>query len=328
MNASSNGLPAHRGPLRRWMSNMRHQQMVVIAVFMLVPLLLLLLFTYFPFALQIKFSFYNMEYLGPRTFVGLQNYKDVFMRPDIFSSLRLMIYYLLGAFLQMALALLLASILSFPTRGGGIFKGVIFFPFLVSGIAIGFMFKFFFTHGFVFDTILTMLGFKLNSLPYWFRTEHLNNVVLAATSVWRYMGQNMVLFIGAIMSVDPNLYEAAEIDGANAKDRFFHIILPGIKTIVVLNMILSVSGSISAFEPPYVITQGTFGTSTYFVTMDHIAHVDQQVGLASAMAVVLMGIIVVVTVLQNTTMKVLFDEDANGMTFGERRARKRRLGSH
>lgn len=91
-----------------------------------------------------------------------------------------------------------------------------------------------------------------------------------ATSVWRYFGQNMVLFIGAIMSVDADLYEAAELDGANKFQQFKHIILPSIKTIITLNVILSITGSLSAFEQPYVITDGANGTGTYFVIMNEI----------------------------------------------------------
>ena len=87
----------------------------------------------------------------------------------------------------------------------------------------------------------------------------------------------MILFIGAIMSIDGSLYEAAEIDGANKWQQFKHIILPGIQTILVLNIILSITGSLSAFEAPYVITSGANGTGTFFVQMDKIAHSDQKV---------------------------------------------------
>lgn len=148
------------------------------------------------------------------------------------------------------------------------------------------------------DTVLQLCGFQLDNLPYWLRDTSVNNISLAATSIWRYMGQNMVLFIGAITSVDQELYEAAAIDGANGWQKFKFITFPGIKTIVVLNMILSISGSLSVFEPPYVTTGGEFGTATYFVVMDKLAHVSQKVGLASAMAVVLMGLILVVTFIQ------------------------------
>ena len=274
------------------------QKWLVIGAFIIIPLLLLFTFTYLPFGEMVSYSFYKMKYVGEKTFVGLKNYKDLFARKDIFNALKLSLYYMGGSVVQLTLALLLATILSFKTKFGNLFKGVLFFPFLINGIAIGFIFKFFFTRGFVFDTVLGWLGIPLEKLPYWLKTQGLNNVSLVGTSVWRYLGQNMVLFIGAIMSVDPELYEAAELDGANKVQQFFHIILPSIKTIVTLNVILSITGSLSAFEPPFVITKGANGTGTYFIIMDQVAHTSQKVGLASAMAVFLLCLIFIVTILQ------------------------------
>ncbi|MCR5763121.1 MAG: sugar ABC transporter permease [Treponema sp.] len=281
-------------------------EIAVICAFIALPLLLLLVFTYIPFGEMVRFSFFDMKYIGKRVFVGLSNYKELFTRKDIFQSLKLSLYYMGGSLVQLVLALFLATLLSFKTRFGGLFKGVMFFPYLINGIAIGFIFKFFFTHGFVFDTVLGWCGLPEESLPYWLRTKGLNNVCLVGTSVWRYFGQNMVLFIGAIMSVDASLYEAADIDGANKFQQFFHIILPSIKTIITLNVILSITGSLSAFEPPYVITSGANGTGTYFIIMDRIAHTSQKVGLASAMAVFLLMVIIIATVIQNVFFKYVF----------------------
>ena len=152
-----------------------------------------------------------------------------------------------GSVIQMALALLFATLLSFKTKGSKFFRGALYFPCLICGISVGFIFKFFFTHGFVLDTLLSWVGFNVETLPYWLRDESINNIVLVACSLWKYMGQNIVMFIGVIASVDPTLYEAAEIDGANSWHRFKDIILPSISTIVVLNLIISVSGALSAY---------------------------------------------------------------------------------
>lgn len=295
--------------LAKWAKSREGQKTIIIIAFITIPLLLLLVFTYLPFAEMVKFSFYKMKYATPvekRVFVGWKNYIDVFKRDDCFSALKLSLYYMVGALLQLAIALYLATILSFKTKCSGLFKGLMFFPYLISGIAIGFIFKFFYTRGYVFDTVLQWCGFNLNDLPYWLKEQSVNNISLVATSVWRYFGQNMVLFIGAIMSVDKEMYEAAELDGANQFQQFIHIILPSIRTIVTLNIILSITGSLSAFEPPYVITSGANGTGTYFVIMNEIAHVSQKVGLASAMAVVLLLIIFAATIAQKLIMKYLF----------------------
>lgn len=292
------------------------QKIFIISAFIVIPLILLFTFTYLPFGEMISYSFYKMKYIGTKTFVGLKNYKDLFARDDIFNSLKISLYYMGGSIIQLSFALLLATLLSFNTKFRGFFKGVLFFPYLINGIAIGFIFKFFFTRGFVFDTVLSWLGIPMEKMPYWLKTQGLNNVSLVGTSVWRYLGQNMVLFIGAIMSIDPELYEAADLDGANKWQQFFHIILPGIKTIITLNIILSITGSLSAFEPPFVITKGANGTATFFIIMDQVAHTSQKVGLASAMAVFLLMIILIVTILQKIVFKFLFRNTDTGSSKG------------
>ncbi|WP_455717063.1 carbohydrate ABC transporter permease [Anaerosporobacter sp.] len=293
--------------LLQWARSRKGQQIIIIVTFMFIPLLLLLTFTYIPFGEMAKFSLYKMSYTSKPEYLGLDNYKEVFKNKEIFSSLKLSLYYMAGSIIQLVLALYLATILSFKTKGGNIFKGFMFFPYLISGIAIGFIFRFFFTRGFVFDTVLQWCGFDLENLPYWLRTQGLNNVSLVATSIWRYFGQNMVLFIGAIMSVDSELYEAAELDGANKFKQFIHIILPSIKTIFTLNVIMSITGSLSAFEPPYVIANnGANGTATYFIKMNNIAFTNKKIGLASAMAIVLFLIIFAVTILQKLFFKYAF----------------------
>ena len=300
--------------LREWASLPRVQKWFVIITFSIVPLLLLLLFTYVPFFKMIEYSLYDRSYTKVRAFVGLKNYARIFTRKDYFDAMFLSVYYMGGALVQLALALYFATILSFKTKAGNLFKGTIFFPYLINGIAIGFIFKFFYTRGFVLDTVLGWLGFNQETLPYWLRDQSINNISLVATSVWRYMGQNMVMFIGAIMSVDSSLYEAAEIDGANRWKQFQYIILPSIKTIVMLNVILSITGSLSAFEPPYVIMGGgASGTATYFIKMHQAAHIDQKVGMACAMAVVLMVIIIIATILQKLFFRYVLKEGVDSV---------------
>ncbi|MCM1283641.1 MAG: sugar ABC transporter permease [Muribaculaceae bacterium] len=314
--------PFHLG---KWIKSRKGQQTLICIAFAVIPLLLLFVFTYLPFGKMIQFSFLKMKYTTPvekRQFVGWQNYLDVFRRDDCFGALKLSLYYIVGALIQLVIALFLATILSFKVKGGNLFKGFMFFPYLISGIAIGFIFKFFYTRGFVLDTILQWCGFGADSLPYWLKDQSINNWSLVFTSIWRYMGQMMVLFIGAIMSVDAELYEAADLDGANKFQQFRHIILPSIKTIVTLNIILAITGSLSAFEQPYVITSGANGTGTYFVIMDRLAHTSQKIGLACAMAVVLLVIILVCAGLQQLFFKYVFrDADSDDESYKAKRAR-------
>jgi len=132
------------------------------------------------------------------------------------------------------------------------------------------------------------------------------------TSLWKYCGQNMVLFIGAIASIDPTLYEAATIDGANRWQQFCHIILPGIKTVFMLNLILSITGSLSAFEPAYVVgSMGANGTATFFIKIHQMAHVSGKVGQACAMAMVLMVLILIFTAGQRLFFRFVMKDSDN-----------------
>ncbi len=315
----------------KWFRSRKGQKATIIVTFMLLPLLLLFVFTYLPFFKMFEFSFYRMKYIGERTFIGTSNYKAVFTRDDCFKALWLSLYYMAGSVVQLFIALYLATILSFRVKGGNLFKGAMFFPFLINGIAVGFIFKFFYTRGFVFDTVLQWIGLDLENLPFWLKNQSINNVSLVAASVWRYFGQNMVLFIGAMMSVDAELYEAASLDGANKWQQFKYIILPSIRTIIALNVILSITGSLNAFEIAYVVTSGANGTATYFVKMHEIAHVSQKVGLASAMAVVLLVIIIVATILQKIFFKYVFndneDNDLRRRKLEEKRRKKEEIVS-
>ena len=289
------------------------QKIAVIFLFAVVPMFLLILFTYIPFIKMIQFSFYNMSYTKNRGFVGLDNYLKVFSKSEYVGAMLLSLYYMAGAVVQLSLALLFASILSLERiRGAGVYKAILFFPFLVNGIAIGYIFKYFYTRGFVLDSVLQAIGIPLEKLPYWLRDQSVNNWSLVFTSVWKYCGQNMVLFIGAIASIDPTLYEAATIDGANRWQQFKAIILPGIKTVFMLNLILSITGSLSAFEPAYVVgSMGANGTATFFIKIHQMAHVSGKVGMACAMAMVLMILILIFTVLQRLFFRYVMRDSDN-----------------
>ena len=288
------------------------QKVLLITTFSFVPLFLLILFTYVPFVKMIQFSFYNMSYTKNRGFVGLDNYAKIFTKGEYVDAMLLSLYYMAGAVVQLSLALFFATLLTTGIKGAGLFKGIMFFPFLVNGIAIGYIFKFFYTRGFVLDSVLQAIGIPLESLPYWLRDQSVNNWSLVFTSVWKYCGQNMVLFIGAIASIDPTLYEAATIDGANKWQQFKSIILPGIKTVFMLNLILSITGSLSAFEPAYVVgSMGANGTATFFIKIHQMAHVSNKVGMACAMAMVLMVLILLFTAGQRLFFRYVMKDSDN-----------------
>ena len=139
MQSSSSLQKPASGGFLQWARSRKGQKIWLPIVFMIIPLGLLILFTYYPFAEMVRFSFFKMKYTTPvdkRQFVGLKNYIDVFRRKDCFGALKLSLYYVVGALIQLAISLYLATILSFKVRAGKVFKGLMFFPYLINGIAI------------------------------------------------------------------------------------------------------------------------------------------------------------------------------------------------
>lgn len=258
---------------------------------------LLLLLTYLPALNMLWYSVNDWTGFGPvDEFVGFENYIQVFTDPKIFSVFGVSLYYFVGSFAQMAIALYFATLLSFHTKFSGFFRGIIFFPYLINGVAIGFVFLYLFQPGGTLDTVLGWFG--MVDPPQWVGDSSVANYSLAATSVWRYTGLNFVLFLGAIQSIPSELYEAAEIDGASRWEQFRYIIFPGIRRIIGLSFILAIAGALSVFEIPYIMTTGANGTSTFVIQTMQTAFGYRQVGLASAMAVVLLVIVLLVTWLQ------------------------------
>jgi multiple sugar transport system permease protein len=266
-------------------------------LFLAVPLGLLVVFTLIPVVNMFWYSVTNWDGLGPeKDFVGLKNYVTVATRPQLFEVFLVSLYYVVASFAQMALALYFATVLSFRVRFRNAFKGIIFFPYLINGVAIGFIFLYVFQPGGTLDRITGALG--LGSDHFWLGDPALANWSLAGVSVWRYLGLNFVLFLGAIASIPPSLYEAAELDGASRWQQFRYVILPGIKPIVSLSFILAISGSLAVFEIPYIMTGGANGTKTFVIQTVDLAFKFNKVGLASACAVILLVLILLITWLQ------------------------------
>ena len=283
------------------------EKRILVFSFTIIPVLLLLVFSYYPLIKMIQYSLTDWNgYSQNSNFVGLDNYKTVLTNPNYFSVFKTSLYYFIATFFQLGIALLFATILSFKVKFANFWKGILFFPYLLNGVAIGFIFLYFYKGGGTLDTVLKAIGLG-DQIRLWLGDRSINNISLAFTSVWRYTGFNFLVFLGAIQSINPEVYEAAEIDGANRWNQFRYIIIPSIRNIVFLNIILGVSGSLSVFDIPYIMTGGSNETSTFVIQTIDTAFKYNKVGLASAMAIILLFIVIVVSVIQ----KVVTSERKN-----------------
>ena len=274
------------------------QRTLTICGFLALPLVLLLVFTYLPFVDMVEYSFYRWDGYSDKVFIGLENYKTLFNEPQYFAAFKSSIYYFIGSLVQIAIALYFANVFFYKLRGKNFFKGVLFFPYLLNGVAIGFVFLYFFKPGGVLDSILLALGVAKENLPFWLGDTALVNWSLTFVSVWRYMGQNMVMFCGATQSISGELFEAAQIDGAGRWQQFRYIMLPNIRSIISLNLILAVKGAISVYEIPFIMTKGTGGSMTFVIKTLSTAFTDKKIGLSCAMGVILLIIVMIITFVQ------------------------------
>ena len=274
------------------------QRTLTICGFLALPLILLLVFTYVPFVDMVGYSFYRWDGYSDKVFIGLENYKTLLSEPQYFSAFKSSIYYFIGSLVQIVIALYFANVFFYKLRGKNFFKGVLFFPYLLNGVAIGFVFLYFFKPDGVLDSILTALGVAQENLPLWLGEAALVNWSLTFVSVWRYMGQNMVMFCGATQSISGELFEAAQIDGAGRWQQFFYIMLPNIRGIISLNLILAVKGAISVYEIPFIMTKGTGGSMTFVIKTLSTAFTDKKIGLSCAMGVILLVIVMIITFIQ------------------------------
>lgn len=283
----------------------KQQKKLTVFLFMLAPVALLIVFTYIPVLNMFWYSLTSWDgFSKTKDFVGIENYLEVFTRPELFKVFGVSLYYLGGSFIQLALALYFATILSFKVKFKNLFKGILFFPYLINGVAIGFIFLYFLKPDGVLDMLLTVVGLGKYTRQ-WLGDRSIINYSLTAVSIWRYMGLNFVMFLGAIQSISSDIYEASDLDGANRWQQFRYIIFPSIMPIISLSSILAVRGALSVFEIPYIMTGGANGSSTFVIQTVNMAFKFKKFGLASSMAVVLLAIILLITAVQN----VIFDQD-------------------
>ena len=160
-------------------------------LFLLIPVGLLLLLTYTPVVNMFWYSVTDWDGLDKtKNFIGIDNYVEVFTDPDNLRVFYVSLFYVVGSFVQMALALYFATILSFKMRFKNMWKGILFFPYLINGVAIGLIFLNFLKPGGGLDTVLMNTGLE-SLIHQWTGDPDIANFSLAAVSVWRYTGPDV-----------------------------------------------------------------------------------------------------------------------------------------
>ncbi len=237
---------------------------------------------------------------APMKFVGIQNFVKLFHDSGFIISLKnTLVYAVWTVPLTMVAALLIAVLLNSKIKGIILFRTAFFFPYVASLVAVGAVWNMLFQPEFgPINEFLKFIG--IQNPPRWCASTDWAMTVIVIVSVWKYMGYYMVVYLAALQGISKDLYEAASIDGATGFNKFRYITIPMLTPTTFFVVIMLTIQCFKVFDLIYVMTGGGPGRATN-VIVNHIynsAFVDFKFGYASAGAVVLFLIVLVITMIQ------------------------------
>ena len=235
-------------------------------IFILPALIIYLLFSITPFLYTIYYSFTDYTDMNPINlhFVGLKNYIKVLQTPVMLAAIKnSVIYAILLKGFQTLLGLPLAFVLNQKLKSRNLLRAVFFFPAVFSSLIIGYLWNFIMSSSDfgLINNILHQLG--LGTLNFFTSKNALYSVIL--TQIWQWTGWAMVIFLANLQSISPDLYEAAEIDGANGLKKFMYVTLPLMCPSVKIVIVTGLIGGMKVFDIIYSMTSGGPGDATQTV---------------------------------------------------------------
>ena len=235
-------------------------------IFILPALIIYLLFSITPFLYTIYYSFTDYTDMNPINlhFVGLKNYIKVLQTPVMLAAIKnSVIYAILLTGFQTLLGLPLAFVLNQKLKSRNLLRAVFFFPAVFSSLIIGYLWNFIMSSSDfgLINNILHQLG--LGTLNFFTSKNALYSVIL--TQIWQWTGWAMVIFLANLQSISPDLYEAAEIDGANGLKKFMYLTLPLMCPSVKIVIVTGLIGGMKVFDIIYSMTSGGPGDATQTV---------------------------------------------------------------
>lgn len=264
-------------------------------LFILPNYLILIVFLIIPILRTIQLSFCSYD-LVQSSFVGLANYtallKDTVFRRSLFNTL---VYSLCTIPIAMALGLLLALALNKLSYIRSFFRTVFFLPHILSIVAVSMAWLYMYdTNAGILNRLLKLVGMR--SVP-WLTDTSYALLSVCVVGIWATCGYNMLIFLSGLQAIPDYLYEAARIDGATPVHQFVHITLPMLSQTTFFIFIMACINSFQVFGQVYILTNG--GPSNSTTTIAHQIYKNgfelYNMGYASAMAVVLMAAILLIT---------------------------------
>jgi len=315
-----------------WRNTSARREALTAYMFLSPYLLTTLVFTIgvFAFAIYISFTDYNL-FTTPE-WVGLEHYKSVLGDQKFLRSLVNTLYYaLIVVSFQTTLALLLAVLLNAPMRAKQFFRTIFYAPAVTSSVVISFIFLWLYlktgyvNHFFsqvlglfgaewtqinwlndprgLFQLILGPFGVDIPSEQWYFRGPSITWMAIMFQNIFTTVPTFMIMFLAALQDIPPTLYEAASIDGANGRQRFFNITVPMLRPVIFLIVVLGTIGTWQIFDQVKLLTAGgplnTTLTPVYLIFSEGLGiSGPPRMGYAASRAFILGAIIFIFTIIQ------------------------------
>lgn len=260
-------------------------------------------FTIIPMIVSFYYSFTNYTIVKDGSFVGLENYIQLFKDPRFINSVVVTLKYVfLSVPTKLIFALLIAFMLTRRTKLVGFYRALYYLPSLIGGsVAVALVWKELFARKGLINVNLAALGIPTVN---WFGDMKAAVIPLILMTVWQF-GSSMLIFAAGLKEIPSSYYEAAKIDGANGFQCFFKITLPCLSPVILFNLIMQLISGFMAFTQAFVITAGGPNDATMFYALYVYkqAFVLRQMGYASAMSWIMLVIMAAITLVVFKTSK-------------------------
>lgn len=258
-------------------------------------------FTLIPVVFAIVLAFMKWDGVNAMQFIGLENFTRLFSDKNFIEAFwHTIVYVVCNVPLTIVCSLALAMLLNSKVFGRNFYRTVSFFPYVASLVAVAAVWNFLFNPSMgPVNQLLASLG--VENLPKWAAGKDTAMLTVILFSVWKNMGYYMVIFLAGLQGVNPELYEAASLDGANKWQQFRNVTVPQLAPTTFFVTIMVVIQSFKVYNEVYMITQGGPGTSTLVLVYQiyNEAFVGTpEYGYASAISMVLFIMVLIVTLIQ------------------------------
>ncbi len=274
------------------------------AYLMVAPLLLVMaVFTLYPYGYALWISLQKMSPILPPAFVGLKNYEKVITSTYFFDSIRnTLVFTGLSVPIIVLLGVLSSSLLNQRFFGDFVLKAAILLPWTIPAAISGVIWKGVFSDSWgALNGVLYSLG-VISRYIQWLTTPQLATMAVATAHIWMQFPMATVLTLAAMQAIPNELYEAAAIDGAGVLQRFFYITLPGVKVMLIIVVLYELLMGLTTFDLTYGLTGGGPGTSTmfisYFIWSEFFKMLSYGRGAALAVILALVSVVIILIILQ------------------------------